>query len=75
MKTFRIFWSWTIFAALLSPLATAQRGATRDTSLDPHLFMTLQDFEARKALVQQEPWAGDALQAVLKEADGYPMTI
>jgi hypothetical protein len=39
-------------------------------SLDPHLFLTLQDFEARKAIAQRGPWAKAAFAAVLKEADG-----
>jgi hypothetical protein len=56
----------------LGSLASAQTAAAPDPSLDPHLFLSLQDFEARKAIVQREPWAKAALAAVLKEADGYP---
>lgn len=54
------------------PLAGAQTPKATDPTLDPHLFVTLQDFEARKEIVQREPWAKTALAAVLKEADGYP---
>ncbi len=53
-------------------LAGAQTAKAADPTLDPHLFLTLQDFEARKAIVQREPWAKAALAAILKEADGYP---
>ena len=56
----------------LSALAGAQTVAAKDLSLDPHLFLTLQDFEVRKAVAEREPWAKAALAAVLKEADGYP---
>jgi hypothetical protein len=50
----------------------AQTAIASDPSLDPHLFLTLQDFEARKAIAQREPWAKAELAAILKEADGYP---
>ncbi len=53
-------------------LAGAQPAAGTDPSLDPHLFLTLKDFEARKAIAQREPWAKAALAGVVKEADGYP---
>ena len=55
----------------LGGLAIAQT-TTADPLLDPHLLLSLQDFEARKAIAQHEPWAKAALDAVLKEADGYP---
>ena len=35
-------------------------------------MLTLQDFEVRKTIVQREPWAKAAFEALLKEADGYP---
>jgi hypothetical protein len=57
--------AFAIAALLLPTLGHTQ-------SLDPHLYLNLQDFEARKALVQQEPWAKAALDALLKEADAYP---
>jgi hypothetical protein len=56
----------------LSAFAGAQTAAATDPSLNPHLFLTLQDFETRKAMAEREPWAKAALAAVLKEADGYP---
>ena len=56
----------------LGTLAGAQTAIASDPSLDPHLFLTLQDFEARKTIAQREPWAKAALAALLKEADGYP---
>jgi hypothetical protein len=43
-----------------------------DASLDPHLYLTLQGFAARKVLVERAPWAKDALAKVLADADGYP---
>jgi hypothetical protein len=55
----------------LGVLSIAQT-TTADPSLDPHLLLSLQDFEARKAIVQREPWAKAALDVILKEADGYP---
>lgn len=72
MKPIRLF-----SLALLMQLSTgysllAQTGAPTDPSLDPHLLLTLQDFETRKAIVQREPWAKVALDGILKEADGYP---
>lgn len=68
---------WTLRAVIvvclsLNTLAQAQTTPAADTSLNPHLLLTLQDFAARKALVQHEPWAKVALTALLKEADGYP---
>ena len=57
---------------LLNPMTNAQVATTPPPSLDPHLLLKLQDFESRKAIVQREPWARDALNALLKEADGYP---
>ena len=53
---------------------SAQTVKAVGASQDPHLFLTLQDFEARKILVEQRPWAKAALAALLKEADGYPQT-
>ena len=52
----------------------AQTAKALDPSLDPHLFLTLKDFEARKTLVQHEPWAKAALTSLLKEADAYPQS-
>jgi len=56
----------------LGTFAGAQTAIASSPSLDPHLFLTLKDFEARKAIAQHESWAKAALAAVLKEADGYP---
>jgi hypothetical protein len=62
-----------LFADLsLSSISPAQVPTASDPSLAPHLMQTLQDFEARKAIVQREPWAKTAFEALLKEADGYP---
>ena len=72
MKITRIFQIALSMELFLSTLAGAQTTVASSPSLDPHLFLTLQDFEARKAIVQREPWAKAALAAVLKEADGYP---
>jgi hypothetical protein len=72
MKTIRILKVSFAVGLSLSILARAQSTSSTEPSLDPHLFLTLQDFEARKAIVQREPWAKDALAAILKEADGYP---
>jgi len=72
MKITRIFQIALSMELFLSSLAGAQTTVASSPSLDPHLFLTLQDFEARKAIVQREPWAKAALTAVLKEADGYP---
>jgi hypothetical protein len=72
MKAVRILHFALLMKLSLSGLAGAQTGAAKDPSLDPHLFLTLQDFEARKAIAEREPWAKAALAAVLKEADGYP---
>jgi oligo-alginate lyase len=58
--------------AILMPIHVQAEGSAVATSLDPHLLLTLQDFEVRKAIAQREPWAKAALAAVLKEADGYP---
>jgi hypothetical protein len=72
MKTLRVL-PIALFTALsFGNLAGAQPAAGTDPSLDPHLFLTLKDFEARKAIAQREPWAKAALAGVLKEADGYP---
>ncbi len=72
MKISRIF-QIALFAELsLSGFAPAQVSVASGPSLDPHLLLTLQDFEARKAIVQHEPWAKAALEALLKEADGFP---
>jgi hypothetical protein len=75
MKIIQIFQMALLMELSLSTLAGAQTTLTSSPSLDPHLFLTLQDFEARKAIVQREPWAKAALAAVIKEADGYPRTI
>ena len=72
MKILR-FLHLALFAALpVGSCAVAQPSANADPSLEPHLMLTLQDFEARKAIVQREPWAKAAFAALLKEADGYP---
>lgn len=55
-------------AMLAGPAAFAQT----QPSLDPHLLLTPSDFAARRALAEKEPWAKDALDKVLKRADGYP---
>lgn len=60
-----------LYGSLLSPFA-AWTEQQKEVSLDPHLYLTMSDFAARRALVQREPWAKGALDAVLKEADGYP---
>jgi hypothetical protein len=72
MKIIRIFQIALLMELSLSILAGAQTITASSLSLDPHLFLTLQDFEARKAIAQREPWAKAALAAVLKDADGYP---
>ncbi len=72
MKIRRILQYTFLVKLSLGILAGAQTTPATDPSLNPHLFLTLQDFEARKAIVQREPWAKAALAAVLKEADGYP---
>jgi hypothetical protein len=72
MKIIRIFQIALLMELSLGTLAGAQTAIASSPSLDPHLFLTLQDFEARKAIAQREPWAKAALAAVLKEADGYP---
>src|ERR1700748_2961608 len=68
--------AWILQITLLMQLTlgacvNAQPNAA-DHALDPHLFLTLQDFEARKAVAQHEPWAKAALAALLQEVDGYP---
>ena len=61
MKNIRVL-PIALFTALsLGNFAGAQRAAGTDPSLDPHLFLTLKDFEARQAIVQREPWAKAAL--------------
>jgi oligo-alginate lyase len=72
MKIFRILRIALLAELSLSSFAPAQVPAASDPSLAPHLLLTLQDFEARKAIVQHEPWAKNAFEALLKEADGYP---
>jgi hypothetical protein len=72
MKIVRILYFALLIELSLSALTGAQIAAATDQSLDPHLLLTLQDFEARKAIAEREPWAKAALAAVLKEADGYP---
>jgi len=72
MKVVRIVQTAVLLWSSLSVFANGQIAASSNRSLDPHLFLTLQDFAARKALVQREPWAKAALATVLKEADGYP---
>jgi oligo-alginate lyase len=74
MKIYRILQFALLGQLSLGIFAEAQKALARDPSLDPHLFLTLQDFEARKAIAQHEPWAKAALAAVLKEADGYPQS-
>jgi hypothetical protein len=72
MKMIRVL-TIALFTALsLGNLSGAQTAVDASPSLDPHLFLTLKDFEARKEIVQREQWAKAALAAVLKEADGYP---
>src|ERR1700712_942707 len=68
MNCVRLLRSGLCAAVLFSSLAEAQTSP----SLDPHLYLSLQDFEARKALAISEPWAREALSTLLKEADGYP---
>jgi hypothetical protein len=72
MKMIKVLSFALCAALLLGPVAGAQTANSSDPSLAPHLFLTLRDFEARKAIVQSEPWAKNALAAILKEADGYP---
>ena len=72
MKIIRILQIALLMELSLGTLAGAQTAVASSPSLDPHLFLTLKDFEARKAIAQHEPWAKAALAAVLKEADGYP---
>jgi hypothetical protein len=75
MKIFRILQIALAMALPLGTLGGAQTTIASGPSLDPHLFLTLQDFEARIAIVQCEPWAKAALDAVLKELMGIPRTI
>ncbi len=72
MKTIRILQIALLMELSLGALGRAQTAIASDQLREPHLFLTLQDFEARKAIAQREPWAKAALAAVLKEADGYP---
>jgi hypothetical protein len=72
MKMIRILQIALVVELSLSSLAGAQTMNAGTASLDPHLFLTLRDFEARKAIAKSESWAGDALATILKEADGYP---
>ena len=72
MKINRILQIALLIELFLGTLAGAQVTVAANTSLDPHLFLTLQDFETRKAIVQREPWAKAALTAIVREADGYP---
>ncbi len=72
MKINRILQIALLMELSLGTLAGAQAAPVSDQSLDPRLFLTLQDFETRKAMVQHEPWARAALASLLKEADGYP---
>ncbi len=62
-----------IVAVLLcSAMVAAQSTKNTTASLDPHLLLTVQDFQARKAIAERQPWARDELVAIVKEADGYP---
>jgi hypothetical protein len=72
MKIIRILQTALFIGLSLGTIARAQTAIASGSSLDPHLFLTLQDFEARKVIVQRESWAKAALDAVLREADGYP---
>jgi len=58
--------------ALVVVCVAAGVARAQESSLDPHLMLTLKDFDERKALVAREPWAKAALDRLLKEADGYP---
>lgn len=60
------------FATVLFALTASLLRAQAPGSLEPHLFLSLQDFAERKAVVAKEPWAKQALDDLLKEADGYP---
>jgi len=72
MKMIRVLPIALFTTLALGPLVRAQTASSSDPSLDPHVFLTLQEFAARNAIVQCEPWAKAALAAILKEADGYP---
>ena len=63
MKINRILHIALLMELSLVTLGGAQTAIAPDPSLDPHLFLTLQDFEARKAIAQREPWAKAALAA------------
>jgi hypothetical protein len=70
MKINRILYIALFVELSLGALGGAEMAIACNPSLDPHLFLTLQDFEARKAIAQRGPWAKAAFAAVLKEADG-----
>jgi hypothetical protein len=53
MKIIRIFQIALLMELSLSTHAGAQTTIASSPSLDPHLFLTLQDFEAGKAIVQR----------------------
>jgi hypothetical protein len=72
MKMLRLLKAPAVLVLLAGTFANGQTGKAVDSSLDPHLFLSLQDFAVRKALVEREPWAKAALAAIIKEADGYP---
>ncbi len=72
MKIARILLTAVLTNLSIVSLASAQAVKTPDPSQDPHLFLSLQDLEARKALTEREPWAKAAFAALLKEADAYP---
>jgi len=73
MKEMNVFSSAVLIALLLNAGTAAPKTVTA-SSLDPHLLLTLQDFEVRKAIVQREQWATDALAALIREADEYPQS-
>jgi hypothetical protein len=72
MKTVRFLQTIFLIWSSLGVVTHAQSLRDVQPSLDPHLFLTLKDFEARKAIAHREPWAVAALAALIKEADGYP---
>ena len=72
MKTTRLLQAMLLVWFSLGAVAGAQPAGDSQSSLDPHLFLTLKDFEVRKAIAHREPWAVAALAALIKEANGYP---
>jgi hypothetical protein len=55
MKIIRILQIALLMELSLGAFAETQTTIASGPSLDPHLFLTLQDFEARKAIAQREP--------------------